>query len=52
MYHAQGWVTDASENYEDLIGCKFFEKGTVYFENVENLPGVSWTGYGSGFIGP
>jgi hypothetical protein len=47
-YRATGWVTDASANYEDLIGCKFHEEG-VTNHGPESLP---ITGTGTCFIGP
>ncbi len=47
-FRAQGWVTDASENYEYLIGTRFFEQGTT--SNPAN--GFPVTGLGTCWFGP
>jgi len=45
-FRASGWVTDASPNYEYLIGCKFHEEG------VTSVPTPPITGIGTFFLGP
>jgi len=46
-FRATGWVTDASENCEYLIGSKFHEEG--FTTNPDVLPII---GTGTCFIGP
>jgi hypothetical protein len=46
-FRATGWVTDASENCEYLIGSKFHEEG--FTTNPDILPII---GTGTCFIGP
>jgi hypothetical protein len=46
-YRAHGWITDASENYAHMIGCKFYEEGVT--SNPDVLPII---GPGTCFFGP